>query len=157
MEMEKNKKIYSWLIKTFWALMVGGLVVAFEIFVPVSRKIFVGSEIFLLPIVVFSLLGIALIVLTIKAKVTGKIKKFLMLTGISSTGFFVFIFLHNAFYGLGIITKHINILNRLMEGLSAVSFIIALFGCPIGFIIGVCGSIILGKDLLWKEKKREID
>ena len=50
--------------------------------------------------VVFSLLGVALILLTVKGKVGGGLKKFLILTGASSVGFVISIFLHNAIYGL---------------------------------------------------------
>ena len=85
-------------------------------FVPPVRDLFRGS-LFLVPLIVFALLGLALTVLTIKEKIAGRQKKFLILTGLSATGFFVSVFLHNAFYALGIVTSHIVVLEYLMSGL----------------------------------------
>jgi len=53
------------------------------------------------------------------------------------------VLLHNFFYGLGIIAANITVLKYLMEGLHVAFFIIAIFVCPIGFIIGAVGSIII--------------
>jgi len=91
----------------------------------------------------FFLLGGALLFLTIKQKIQGKLKKYLILTGASSTGFFVSVLLHNLFYGLGMITANITVLRSLMGGLYAAFFIIAIFVCPIGFIVGAVGSIVI--------------
>ena len=128
---------------TFWALVGVFLVIASEFFIPPFRELLRGSLLFLLPFIVFFLLGIVLMFLTIKGQVEGLVKKFLIVTGVSSTGFFVFVFLHNAFYGLGIITDHIPILGYLMEILHIAFFIIAIFVCPLGFLIGVVGTMIL--------------
>ena len=73
----------------------------------------------------------------------GILKKFLILTGASSTGFFVSIFLHNMFYALNIITSHIIVLKYLTEALHVGFFIIAVIVCPIGFLVGMVGSIVL--------------
>lgn len=131
------------LILTFWALVGVFLVIASEFFIPVVRELFRGSLLFLLPFIVFSLLGIVLIFLTVKEKVEGMLKKFLILTGASSAGFFVFIFLHNAFYALATITSHITVLNYLMEILHIVFFFIAIPVCPLAFLVGVVGTIVL--------------
>lgn len=128
---------------TFWVLVAAFLVVISEFFIPAVSELFRGSFLFLLPFIVFSLLGIALIFLTVKEKVRGTLKKFLLLTGISSAGFFVSVFLHNFFYGLGMVVGHITILRYLMEILHVSFFIIAIFVCPIGFLIGIVGSIVL--------------
>ena len=77
-----------------------------------------------------------------KQKVEGALKKFLLLTGASSTGFFGSIFLHNAFYALGTITSQIIALNYLVKALEVAFFFIAI-ACPVGFLIGVIGSIAL--------------
>lgn len=66
-----------------------------------------------------------------------------MLTGISALGFFVSIFLHNFFYGLGIVISNVIVLNWLMDFFQVVFFIMAIFLCPIGFLIGVVGSAVL--------------
>jgi len=96
---------------------------------------------FIPAIAIFSLLGAALIFLAMKEK--EMLKKFLLLTGASSAGFFVFVLLHNFFYGLGVITSNITILKYLMEILHIAFFVIAVFICPIGFLVGVIGSLVL--------------
>ncbi len=128
---------------TFWALVGVFLVIASEFLIPAFRELLRGSLLFLLPFIVFFLLGIVLIFLTVKGQVEGLVKKFLIVTGVSSTGFFVFVFLHNAFYGLAIVADHIIILGHLMEILHVAFFIIAIFVCPLGFLIGAVGTIIL--------------
>ena len=129
-------------IITFWALIGTFVFILGVFFIPAIGDLFRGS-IFLLPLIVFSLLGIALIILTLKEKPEGKLKKFLILTGVSAFGFFVFVVLHNAFYALGIITKEIFVLSSLMEVLHVVFFLIAIPVCPIGFLVGAIGSITI--------------
>jgi len=73
----------------------------------------------------------------------GKLKKFLILTGISAAGFFVSVLLHNFFYGLGVMARQIVVLSCLLEILHVLFFIIAIFICPLGFLIGVAGSVVL--------------
>ena len=128
---------------TFWALVVVFLLIISEFFIPAIRELFRGSFLFLLPLAVFSLLGIVLLFLTLKQKVEGVLKWFLILTGASAGGFFIFVFLHNAFYALNMITSHIIMLNYLTEILHVAFFIIAVLICPLGFLIGLLGSIVL--------------
>ena len=130
-------------IVTFWTLAGVFLVVAGQLFIPAVRNLLKGSELFLIPMAFFCLLGIALLVLTIKEKLKGKLKKFLLLTGASATGFFVFVVLHNAFYALSTVTVDIFILNYIVQGLDVASFLIATIVCPIGFLVGLVGSMAL--------------
>ena len=104
---------------------------------------FKGSLLFLLPVIVFSLLGAALILLTVKQRVEGTLKTFLILTGASAAGFFISIFLHNAIYGLFIYLFGENFWNRVGGGDEPLFFIVAIFICPIGFLTGATGSAIL--------------
>jgi len=69
-------------------------------------------------------------------------KKFLILLGASVIGFFVFVFLHNAFYALTILTSHIAALSHLMEAFHVAFFLIAVFLCPATFLVGAVGSIV---------------
>ena len=87
--------------------------------------------------------------LTLKKKVKGNLKKYLILTSASALGFFISILLHNIFYGLGIMAKYITLLSYILEALHVIFFLIATIICPIGFLIGTIGSIIL----FHKEKK----
>ena len=91
----------------------------------------------------FLILGIALIVMTIKIKVKGALKWLLLTTGIFAICPFVFAILHNFFYALGIFFGHIMVLKYLFEFLHTASFIIALLVSPIGFLVGVVGSIVI--------------
>jgi len=134
----------------FWALMLAAVVIAGQFFIPVVTEL-VSGPVFLLPIAVFSLLGIALMILTVKGKGKGKLNLFLMLTGISSAGFFICIILHNLLYALGMITSHIIILKYMFEVLHVAFFIIGILACPIGFLVGAAGSIVL---FIKKRKRR---
>ena len=71
-----------------------------------------------------------------------RVKYFFILLSISLVGFFVFVVLHNVFYGLGQMAVDINILAQLLDFFHAVFFIIATLVCPAGFLIGVVGSVV---------------
>ena len=131
------------IILTFWALIGTFLLIVSQFFIPVVQELISGSIVFLLPFVIFSVLGIVLIFLILKQKIDGTLKRFLILTGASATGFFVFVFLHNMFYALGVVTNQIPILSFIMEVFHAAFFIIAIFICPLTFVIGTIGSIIV--------------
>ncbi len=129
-------------IVIFWTLVGVFFVILCQLFIPLFRDLFKGSNLFLVPMAVFFLLGLVLLILSLKEKVEGKFKKFLVLTGTSAVGFFVFVILHNAFYALSTITGEIFILNYLIEGLHVSFFLMAIPVCPISFLIGAIGSSI---------------
>lgn len=137
--MKKSNKTIQKAIAIFWVLIV-------SVIVFVSGTYFwewLRGTSFLPAIAALFLLGIALIFFTLKEKIKGKLKLFFLLTGSSIVGFFVFVILHNLFYALGIITSHITVLKYLMEILHVTFFIIAVLICPIGFLVGAIGSIVL--------------
>ena len=128
----------SWSI--FWAL-VGVFIIIVSVFlIPVFRDLLRGSLLFFSPLVVFFLLGAALIFFTVKEKVGGMPKKFLLLTGASAVGFLIFILLHNFIYGLFIHFFGADFWNG---GDEPFFFILAIIVCPIAFLAGVVGSIVL--------------
>lgn len=120
----------KFIVTTFWVLIGVFLVVLAEFFIPAVRDLFRGSILFLAPLAVFFLLGSVLLFLAIKGSVKGMLKKFLILTGASAAGFFVFVLLHNAVYGLFGVEEPFF-------------FILAVIVCPLGFLIGATGSIVL--------------
>ena len=128
----------SWSI--FWALIAVFIVIAGVFLIPVFRESVMGFPFLITSGVVFFLLGVALIVLTVKEKIEGILKKFLLLTGASSAGFIVSILLHNAIYGLFIHFFGADFWNG---GDEPVFFIMAIVVCPIGFLVGAVGSIVL--------------
>jgi len=116
----------------FWFLIGAFVLVASEFFAPPVREFFRGSLLFLLPPLIFSLLGGVLIWETLKKRITGKRKTFLLLTGGGAAGFLVSIVLHN-----------------LVGGLLGVEepffFLLAIIVCPLNFLVGAVGSILMMK------------
>jgi len=124
----------------FWAI-VGVFVVAACIFaIPPARELLMGLPFMIIAGAVLFLLGIALIVLTLKQKLEGISKKFMLLTGASVVGIPVAILLHNAVYGLFIYWFGADFWKG---GDEPVFFILAVIVCPIGFLVGVVGNIVL--------------
>ncbi|MCK5434294.1 MAG: hypothetical protein KAI42_03295 [Dehalococcoidales bacterium] len=126
----KGKLIWS----IFWALVGVFVIVVSTIFIPPAVILLMPlgllPAIFLAAIVVFVLLSVALLFLTVKTKVGGILKKFLLLTGASAVGLPVFVLLHNVVSGLFNIEE-------------PVFFIMATLVCPIGFLVGAVGSVVL--------------
>lgn len=91
----------------------------------------------------FLILGIVLLVLTLKSKIKGKLKLFLILTGASAILPLPAAILHNVVYGL-------MVLFGSTAQDEAFFFILALIVAPILFLIGAIGSIILTR----KRKKK---
>lgn len=114
-----------------------------QFLIPFVRDIFRGSLLFLLPPLILLLLGIILIIITLKTKVKGKLKKFLLLTGWSAVGILTSIFLHNMVYGLLITIFGPDFWGGNGTGDEALFFILALFIFPVTFIVGAIGSSIL--------------
>lgn len=142
--MEKKR-----LLAILWFLIATFIFIVLEVTLPFIRDLFRDSKLFLIPLVIFCLLGATLLILSLREKVKNKLKKFLILTGASTIGFFFFIILHNAFYALNTMTREVFILNYIIEDLHIIFFLIAIFVCPIGFLVGVISSIVILK----KEQK----
>jgi hypothetical protein len=108
------------------------------IFIPPVNRLFFGEEnptlmgygFFVSAGVVLIGLGVALLVLTVKTKVGGMLNKFFLLTGASVVGLPVFGILH-------------NVVSALFNTEEAVFFTIATIVCPIGFLVGAIGTIVL--------------
>jgi hypothetical protein len=115
----------------FWALVAVFVVIACLFCVPQFRDLLSGSWLLLTPLIVFCLLGIALIVFTLWEKVGGRLKGSFLLAGASAAGFLIFVLLHNAFYALGV------------DFLEAAFLFMAVLVCPLGFLVGAIGSIVL--------------
>jgi peptidoglycan/LPS O-acetylase OafA/YrhL len=114
-----------WALVAFFVIIIGAMFIG----VPLAGN-FPLVNIFLPLITIFLILGVILLVLTVKNKVESKLKKFLLLTGSSAAGLPVFVVLHNVVGGL---------LN--LE--EAVFFTLATVVCPLGFLVGAVGTIIL--------------
>jgi hypothetical protein len=126
----KGKLLWS----VFLALVAVFLLVFIFIFVPINAPpdflFLVRVLSFIVPCALLLLLGVTLIVLTVKEKVGGMPGVFLLLTGASAAGMVVSIVLHNVMDMVGIEEP--------------LSFIMAVYVCPIAFLVGGVGSVVLG-------------
>ena len=100
---------------------------------------------------IFFLIGLLLLILTIKFKIKKPLRKFLLAIGISSTGFLIGVILHNFYYALHIATSQTLMLGYSMEILHVAFFLFAPIVCPILFLVGAIGTIIV----LFKKRKRK--
>jgi len=126
----------------FWLLVAFFIVIMVSIFVPI-KYISIDFLFMAIPGIIFLLLGIALIVLTVKSGLKGLLKKFLLITGVAPIGAVVSVILHNAFYGVFIYFFGADFWDRIGIGDEPVFFALAIFACPIAFLVGVVGSIVL--------------
>ncbi len=113
----------------FWVLVAVFVIVAATMFVPAVGRLPVRL-IGLPAYIVLAGLGVTLVVLTVAAKIAGRLKKFLLLTGASAIGFPVFAVLHNLVSGLFNIEE-------------PVFFILAIILCPLSFLVGAVASVVL--------------
>ena len=137
------KRKLNWSI--FWALV--GVFIAFVgivLGIPLLFQRVLVSGLFLaISGALLLSLGITLLMLTVKGKTKGIFRKFQLLTGASAVGIPVSILLHNAIYGLFIHFFGANFWERIGLGDEPFFFILAIIICPIGFLVGVVGSIVL--------------
>jgi len=126
----------------FWALLAVSVVTICLLLVPALGGLFAGSGLFLIPFSVFFLLAVALLVFTLREQVAGLLRAFFLLTAASAVGVFVFILLHNAVYGLLIHFFGAAFWGGI-GGDEPFFFILAVIVCPLGFLTGAIGSIVL--------------
>ncbi len=135
----KASKKFSLAIKTiFWLWVVFFIVTVVFFFLPITDFLFTA-----IPGIIFLLLGIALIVLIAKSGLRGLLKKFLLITVAAPIGAVVSVALHNFIYGAFIYFFGADFWERTGIGEEPVFFTIAIFICPVAFLVGVVGSIVL--------------
>ena len=140
----KGKLIWS----VFWALVIVFVIFIGMIFTPQINELLFGEYnptllgyIFVSSgVVLLTGLGVTLLVLTAKSEVERKLKNFLLLTEASFVGLPVFGILHNAVSGL-------------MNFEEPAFFILAIIVCPLGFLVGIIGIIVLRIKKSRAEKK----
>jgi hypothetical protein len=130
----KGRLIWS----IFWALVGVFVIAASMIFIPPINRLLFGEEnptllgfVFVLSAgVILTGLGVTLLILTAKAKAERRLKVFLLLAEASFVGLPISAILHNA-------------VSALLNTEEPVFFITAIIVCPIGFLVGAIGSIVL--------------
>lgn len=80
-----------------------------------------------------------------------KREQYVILLLASGIGFPVFVILHNLCYGLGKRSADIIALSQIFEFLHVLFFLIAIFICPPGILIGAVGGIVM----YFKNKDKE--
>ena len=78
-------------------------------------------------------------------------KKFLLLAAIAAVGFVVFVVLHNFAHAGADMAADIVALKMLLEGVSVVSFFLALLVCPPAFLVGMAGALRLFLIEQWRK------
>jgi hypothetical protein len=91
----------------------------------------------------FFALGLTLLILTARVELDKLFKSFLLLTGSSAVGFFVGILLHGIVYGLFILIFGEGFWERIGIPDEPFFFLMAIFICPIAYLVGTVGSIVL--------------
>ena len=135
-----KKKIYTSTVVIFWIILAFSILTISNIFIMNEFDLF-NRYLFFSSAIVLSCLGIALIVLAAKAKLTKIAKAFFILTGASAAGIVVGSVLHNLVYALFI--------KLFGEGFWAgmgdepVFFIFATIVCPVALLVGIIGGIVL--------------
>ncbi|MBA7485596.1 hypothetical protein ES707_21144 [subsurface metagenome] len=132
----KDRLIWS----IFWALVGVFIIAVCAMAIPAFGELVMGLLFIAIAGAVFLVLGGVLIFLTVRQKVGGLIKKFLLLTGASAVGIPVSVFLHNAVYGLFIYFFGEGFWSG---GDEPFFFIMGVIVCPLGFLVGVVGNIVL--------------
>ena len=128
--LEKSNKPTPLLSSLFWALVaifiiILGVVLALNLDLPLRDY---GKYIFPAVLSVFLLLSIALLVVAIRERVRKILKVFLILTAASALGIAVGVMLENFLTG------------TYSEG---IFLVIGVIIAPIGFLVGLIGSIVL--------------
>jgi hypothetical protein len=137
-EVDKMKSKLLWPI--FWAL-IGVFVVAVSVMaIPPVRELIEGFLFMVIAGAVFIVLSAVLLWLTVREKVRGRLRAFLLLTGASALGIPVSVLLHNAVYGLFIYWFGADFWKG---GDEPFFFIMGVIVCPLGFLVGVVCSIIM--------------
>ncbi len=133
------------LIKSIcYILLILFLIIISFIFIPIEGNF----KRILFPIIVvialsFTAIGILLIYSVFKLKIKGKLKTYLLLTGISSSGILISIIIHNLIYGLFIYFFGPDFWGQ--SGDEPFFFILGIIIFPILFLIAVVRSLFLIK------------
>jgi hypothetical protein len=150
----------------FWAVLGAFILVFLSIFImnppirTILNNLYPGENIavavsvfFLFSGLLFFALGLTLLILTVRAraKLDSLLKRFLLLTGSSAVGVIASILLHGVVYGLIILIFGEDFWSRTGIGDEPFFFILGLMVCPIAYLVGTVGSIVL----MFRGKKPE--
>lgn len=130
------------LLLVYWLLVGAFVTQVLVIFVEPVQDLFRGEAIFGLWLLIFGL-GVVMSWLTYKRKTKGWLSRFLMMTGLSAVGFLVGVVGHNLAYAGAELSKEVWLLHGFFEVMHVGLFLIALVMCPVTFLVGMVGSLLL--------------
>jgi hypothetical protein len=125
----------------FWALVAAFVALVLTVLLPDVLVLF--RPVFLSLMALCFLLGLVLLILSVRWKQRTLLRTFWILAGASTAGFALGNVLHNAFYALATVTGKWPILNAATEVLEVAFFLIATLLCPVAFLVGTVGAIVL--------------
>ena len=129
----------SFILKTIFC----SLVIVFTFIIVFRRYKFIFPYLMPISVIIVFPLGIALIFLSVKERMDRLLKKFLILTGASAIGIPISFILHSLFYAPFIKLFGTNFWERIGIGDELFFFILATIMCPLAFLVGVIGSIVI--------------
>jgi hypothetical protein len=140
--LDENPKAPRSLLIVFWVLVAAFVALILTVLLPdVLSLLF--RPVFLSLTAICFLLGLALLILAVRWKERAWLRTFWILAGASTAGFALGSVLHNVFYALAIITDEWPVLSGAMEVLEVAFFVIAVLLCPVAFLVGTVGAIVL--------------
>jgi hypothetical protein len=125
----------------FWVLVAAFVALVLTVLFPDALAFF--RPLFLSLLGLCLLLGLALLILAVRWQERSLLRTFWILAGASTAGAALGSVLHNAFYALATVTGNWPILNGAMEVLEAAFFVIGTLLCPVAFLVGTGGAIVL--------------
>lgn len=136
----KRNKIYISTLVIFWMTFAFFVMGVLDIYI-MNIVDFFNRFLFYFSVLSLLCLGIALIVLAVKAKFTKISKAFFILTGASAVGMVASLVLHNLVYVLLIKLSGEGFRSGI--GDKPAFFILATIICPLALMVGVIGGIVL--------------
>jgi hypothetical protein len=129
------------LLIVFWTLVAAFVALVLTVLFPDALDFF--RPLFLSLVALCFLLGLALLILSVRWQERTLLRVFWILAGASTAGAALGSVLHNAFYALVTVTGNWPILKATMEALEVGFFVIATLLCPLAFLVGTVGAIVL--------------
>lgn len=139
--LDETPKAPRLLLALFWALVAAFVALVLTVLFPDVGDFFRPA--FLSLTALCLLLGLALLILSARWQEHTLLRTFWILASASTAGFALGSVLHNAFYALAIATAQWPVLSGAMDVLEVAFFVIATLLCPVAFLVGTVGAIVV--------------
>ena len=139
--LNETRKAPRSLVVVFWAMVAAFVALILTVLFPDGSGFF--RPLFLSLVALCFLLGLALLILAVRWQARNLLRTFWILAGASTAGAALGSVLHNVFYALATVTDKWPVLSTAMGGLEAAFLVIAVLVCPVAFLVGTVGAIVL--------------